>query len=83
MTAPSISPLKLPLTQLIAGSLAPTWAGALCAEPGQDPEDWHPFPTQDYSHARAVCSECPLRRACLEFGRRNKLPGVWGGERLG
>lgn len=83
MTAPTLRPLRLPLSALLDESLAPSWKGALCAQPGRDPEAWHPFPTEDFTEARNVCLNCPLREACLQFGRRNGLPGVWGGERLG
>ncbi|WP_042378756.1 WhiB family transcriptional regulator [Gordonia alkanivorans] len=78
-----LHPLHEPLSNLLSESHAPNWRGALCAEPGRNPEDWQPFPSQDYTQARQVCERCPLQTACLVYGRRNKLPGVWGGQRLG
>jgi len=34
--------------------------------------------------ARRFCREsgCPVRAACLEWGTRNEMVGVWGGEYL-
>lgn len=83
MTTTAIEPLRLPLTALIFASETPDWSGALCADPGLNPELWHPFPTEDAGVAVEVCHRCPLRAECLQFGKTNRLPGVWGGERLG
>lgn len=82
MSAPTVRPLLVPVTSLLATSTDPQWVGALCARPGEDPEDWHPFPAQDCSHAQSVCAQCPLTTACEAFGRGNGLDGVFGGQRL-
>jgi hypothetical protein len=34
------------------------------------------------AQARAVCSGCPVRAGCLEFGMTNKLNGLFGGAEL-
>ncbi|MFT4126783.1 MAG: WhiB family transcriptional regulator [Gordonia sp. (in: high G+C Gram-positive bacteria)] len=88
-TAPDVRPLSVPLTTLlgpgadrVAGLPAAALAQAACAAAGQDPEDWFPFPTDDYSHAAAVCAGCPIREACGAWGRANRMSGVWGGLRL-
>jgi len=40
-----------------------------------------PFPST--SQAEALCSECPIRTLCLEFGLKNKEDfGIYGGKRL-
>lgn len=40
-----------------------------------------PFPST--SQAEALCSECPIRALCLEFGLKNKEDfGIYGGKRL-
>ena len=83
MTAPTLKPLRRPLTALLTESLAPDFRGALCARPGEDPESWHPFPQSDFEHARRTCAQCPLSSDCLAFGLANGFPGVWGGQRLG
>jgi WhiB family redox-sensing transcriptional regulator len=49
----------------------------------EDPELFFP---EDYTHrlsvnkARAICQDCPLTTACLEYAMRDSsLDGVWGG----
>lgn len=34
----------------------------------------------DITYAKAVCSRCPSRLACLEAGRSRQESGIWGGE---
>jgi WhiB family redox-sensing transcriptional regulator len=34
------------------------------------------------NHAKKVCSECPVRRECLDYALtfdHRSLPGIWGG----
>ena len=41
------------------------------------------FPTEisGVKRAIAVCAECPVREACLEYALENKIEhGVWGGK---
>lgn len=47
---------------------------------GLDPELFHPMRGDDrgLAAARAVCRECEVRRACLDYGLTEKR-GVWGG----
>jgi WhiB family redox-sensing transcriptional regulator len=47
---------------------------------GLDPEIFYPLDDEDADEAKAVCSSCSVREACLEhaFGYREK-EGVWGG----
>ncbi|MGV9670493.1 WhiB family transcriptional regulator [Gordonia sp. NPDC003504] len=65
-----------------ARSAVPDWRHARCAAEWEDPEDWFPFPTDDFAHAALVCAGCPLRRDCEAFGRVHRMSGVWGGVRL-
>ncbi len=73
MTTSAVQPLHVPLTALIFASETPDWTGALCADPGLNPELWHPFPTEDAGVAVEVCHRCPLRAECLQFGKTNRL----------
>ena len=53
---------------------------AACA--GQDPDLWFPGSGQVTvaAAALAVCQECPVRAACLEFAlTQNMKDGIWGG----
>jgi WhiB family transcriptional regulator, redox-sensing transcriptional regulator len=44
-----------------------------------DADAGHEVPSM-VSSAKAVCAECPVRQACLEFAiRTRQLDGVWGG----
>jgi WhiB family redox-sensing transcriptional regulator len=62
---------------------------------GKDPVLWFPRATQDafvsgertrretpklYRDGRRICSECPVRIACLDYALRNREEhGMWGG----
>jgi WhiB family redox-sensing transcriptional regulator len=51
---------------------------ALCAQ--TDPELFHPEVGVSISHARKVCTTCPVRIECLEHAlEHGELHGVWGG----
>ena len=45
-----------------------------------DPEMWFSHDAEEIAHAKAICSRCPMRDACLQaaldFGDKE---GVWGG----
>lgn len=46
------------------------------------PTPWD-FDSEDHHYARAVCrTPCPVLQACLTYGMRHGLSGVWGGTLL-
>lgn len=57
------------------------WEDALCANlPANTPIDFFSGDESKIQAAKALCAECPLRRACLEYSLEEKmLVGVWGG----
>ena len=59
----------------------PAWmAGAICAQ--TDPEVFFPERAERIkaSDAKAVCSRCPVKDACLNWALDNgERYGVWGG----
>lgn len=53
-------------------------ADALCAQ--TDPEAFFPEKGGSTRDAKRVCSECPVREACLEYAMENdERFGIWGG----
>ncbi|MFW0119800.1 WhiB family transcriptional regulator [Rothia sp. P5764] len=53
-------------------------ADALCAQ--TDPEAFFPEKGGSTRDAKRVCSECPVREACLEYAMDNdERFGIWGG----
>jgi len=45
-----------------------------------DPEIFHPSDEDDGAEAKAICAECPVREACLEYALTTReKEGVWGG----
>ncbi|MDY6051106.1 MAG: WhiB family transcriptional regulator [Rothia sp. (in: high G+C Gram-positive bacteria)] len=53
-------------------------ADALCAQ--TDPEAFFPEKGGSTRDAKRVCSECPVRQACLEYAMENdERFGIWGG----
>jgi len=47
----------------------------------EDPELWFAETPADLEIAKALCSGCPLRLACLAGALERREPwGVWGGE---
>ena len=47
---------------------------------GLDPEIFYPVSDEDSDAAKAVCAQCPVREACLEYALANReRDGVWGG----
>jgi WhiB family redox-sensing transcriptional regulator len=69
------------LADLLRDSQAPNWERAACRD-AENPEDWFPFPSQDYANARAVCARCPIRTRCLAYAETTGQSGVWGGVEL-
>jgi hypothetical protein len=52
--------------------------GAACK--GKDPRLFFPE-DGDGAEAKAICSRCPIRRACYELAEARREPfGIWGGE---
>lgn len=54
-----------------------------CAQPGVDPEIFHPDPTDEFTIAKAksICEPCTQKDKCLEIafsGHHNKH-GIYGG----
>ncbi|MFP5317015.1 MAG: WhiB family transcriptional regulator [Acidimicrobiia bacterium] len=47
---------------------------------GLDPEIFYPLVEDEAEEARAVCAQCSVRDACLEFALTNReAEGIWGG----
>ncbi len=47
---------------------------------GLDPDVFYPVSDEDADVAKAICNECPVREACLEYALANReRDGVWGG----
>jgi hypothetical protein len=51
-----------------------------CAD--TDPEVFFPETARGIPAAQAICARCPIRDACLAFGKATKQWGVWGGQEL-
>lgn len=48
-----------------------------------DPDLWFAEHPADLERAKALCADCPIRRACLAEALDRAEPwGVWGGEIL-
>ena len=46
-----------------------------------DPETFFSDKPAEISYAKALCGDCPMRRACLQGALSRQEPiGVWGGE---
>lgn len=55
----------------------PTWqARGLCH--GIGPRFMFPENGADTRRAKAICADCPVREACLEYGI-DEAEGIWGG----
>ena len=52
---------------------------ALCVQ--MDPELWFPETGYSATEAKRICSQCPVRRECLDYALAipERLGGVWGG----
>lgn len=40
------------------------------------------FAFENEAAAKALCDECPVRKACFEFALNMKAEGVWGAHRF-
>lgn len=51
---------------------------AACA--GLETEIFYPATDEEADVAKAICAECPVREACLEFALASReKEGIWGG----
>ena len=56
------------------------WEGAVCAEPGVDPNIFHDVHYKAIYESKKLCNRCPLVMKCLDFALDNEEEwGVWGG----
>ena len=47
---------------------------------GIDPDVFYPAIEEEADEAKAICAECPVRLACLEFAlAARERDGIWGG----
>jgi WhiB family redox-sensing transcriptional regulator len=47
---------------------------------GVDPDIFYPASDEEAEEAKAICAQCPVREACLEYALANReRDGVWGG----
>ena len=47
---------------------------------GIDPEIFYPVSDEDADEGKAICAECPVRLACLEYALAyRERDGLWGG----
>jgi len=47
---------------------------------GVDPDAFYPASEEEADVAKAICAQCPVREACLEYALANReRDGVWGG----
>ncbi|HLI24317.1 MAG TPA: WhiB family transcriptional regulator [Acidimicrobiales bacterium] len=47
---------------------------------GVDPDIFYPLTEEDAGAAKAVCAQCSVRQACLEYAlAQREKDGVWGG----
>ena len=45
-----------------------------------DPDIFYPASDEEAEEAKAICAQCPVRQACLEYALANReRDGVWGG----
>jgi len=69
------------LTDLIDATGLAIEAGEQLPCHQNDPELWFAERPEDVEFAKALCSSCPLREACLAGAKERSEPwGVWGGE---
>ena len=47
---------------------------------GVDPDIFYPVSEEDGEEAKAICGDCPVHEACLEYALAHReRDGVWGG----
>jgi WhiB family redox-sensing transcriptional regulator len=61
----------------IADVPGPWVRDALCAQ--TDAEEFFPNAGESHHRAVAICRQCPVRRACLDYALDHNEYGVWGG----
>ena len=63
----------------MAQHMSLTW-GNRAACRGVDPDVFYPVSDEETEVAKAICAQCPVREACLEYALANReRDGVWGG----
>ncbi|TML37927.1 MAG: WhiB family transcriptional regulator [Actinobacteria bacterium] len=56
-----------------------TWRNRAACR-GVDPDVFYPVSDEETEVAKAICAQCPVREACLEYALANReRDGVWGG----
>ncbi|HVA43757.1 MAG TPA: WhiB family transcriptional regulator [Acidimicrobiales bacterium] len=56
-----------------------TWRKRAACQ-GVDPDVFYPVSEEDADTAKAVCAQCAVREACLEYALAyRERDGVWGG----
>ena len=47
---------------------------------GVDPDIFYPVTDEEAEDAKAICAQCPVQEACLEWALSSReREGVWGG----
>jgi WhiB family redox-sensing transcriptional regulator len=73
---------QVPISDLIIqGSVLPDikWR-ELGACRGLEPETFYPLTEEEADQAKAVCAQCSVQTACLEFALAHReKEGIWGG----
>lgn len=46
---------------------------------GRSDINWLPERGESAANAKIVCSTCPVRLECLDYGIRTRARGIWGG----
>jgi WhiB family redox-sensing transcriptional regulator len=63
----------------VAQQMSLTWRNRAACR-GVDPDVFYPVSDEETEVAKAICAQCPVREACLEYALANReRDGVWGG----
>ena len=63
----------------MAQQMSLTWRNRAACR-GVDPDVFYPVSDEETEVAKAICAQCPVREACLEYALANReRDGVWGG----
>jgi WhiB family redox-sensing transcriptional regulator len=66
-------------TRPVDNQPTPGWRNRAACR-GVDPDIFYPLSDEDADDARAICSACGVREACLAWALGNREhEGVWGG----
>jgi WhiB family redox-sensing transcriptional regulator len=58
---------------------SPAWRQRAACR-GVDPDIFYPVTDEDAEEAKAICAQCPVQHACLEWALSTReREGVWGG----